>query len=427
VLVFVDDAFSIARDRNRVLRRLAEDLDVLGPADRVAIVAFDGRRVDPLLDWSGDRAAIERALAAAAKRPAHGLRPLPPPAIEGRSFREAAHSPRRLGDFELLGQLDRLVSSGAAAMRAAGRPDGRRVMLLLSGGWPFDVFSDLPLGVLSDLSVDAPARRDLRRRGDVLFAPLVDTANLLGYTLYPVDVPGMIASDLVSAEHAAPQRSGRLELHGSLYYLAAQTGGRAMINGRRSEALQRMADDVASYYSLGFAPPRQGDDRRHAIRVDVAGRGLKVRARDSYLDLSRTTDEAMRLEGILLFADVAGGGRVAADGLEIELAAAPPGARRVAHVPVRVSFPLSALEAVPVGDAWRLTGELRVAALDGRSRLSRVPMVPIALDLSAPPRPGERFTWEGTLALRRVDQVVAASLADPLSGRTLTTRLEASP
>jgi VWFA-related protein len=297
VLVFVDDAFSIARDRDRVLARLADDLAVLAPGDRVAVVAFDGRRVEPLLDWSGDRVAVERALAAAAERPAHGLRPLASPAIQGRSLRQAAIDPRRLGDFELQGQLDRLVSAGAAAMRAAGRPDGRRVMLLLSGGWPFDAFGILPVGTQG---------HDVDVRGDLIFAPLVDAANLLGYTLYPVDVPGMRGVDLISAEHATPQSALLTdELHGSLHYLAEQTGGRAMINGRRSEALRRMADDVGSYYWLGFAPAGAGDDRRHDIRVEVSGRRLAVRARDSYLDLSHATDEAMRLEGMLLFGQLA--------------------------------------------------------------------------------------------------------------------------
>ena len=46
-LVFIDDLFSIERDRNRVLDRLEEDLQALGPADRVAAVAFDGKTRRP--------------------------------------------------------------------------------------------------------------------------------------------------------------------------------------------------------------------------------------------------------------------------------------------------------------------------------------------------------------------------------------------
>ena len=41
-LVFIDDFFSIAVDRNRVLRALAEQLTFLQEGDRMAIVAWDG-------------------------------------------------------------------------------------------------------------------------------------------------------------------------------------------------------------------------------------------------------------------------------------------------------------------------------------------------------------------------------------------------
>ena len=433
VLVFVDDAFAIARDRDRVLARLAADLGALGAGDRVAVVAFDGRRVDPLLDWSGDGEAIAEALAAAAERPAYGLRPVVR-SLDRTGFSSFTRGGgRTLGDLELDGELERLVSAGVAAMRSAGRPDGRRVMLLLSGGWPF-----FPFGAFAGGGPDLTA---LRVRGDEMFAPLVDAANLLGYTLYPVDVPGLEPADTISAEHAQPRPADLYGIeeqsHDTLYHLARETGGRAMINGLRSDALPRMAADVASYYWLGFAPDRRGDDRRHELRVEVRGRGLSVRARDSYFDLSRQAAQAMTLEGTLLFerSDLGGGatgdtegGTWSQGGLEVELGEARRTGRRVAQVPVRVSFPVAALEAVPVGEGgWRMSGELRVAALDGSSRLSRVPMVPISLDLAEPPAPGERVTWEGVLALRRVDQVVAVSLADPLSGRVLTSRLEASP
>ena len=41
-LVFIDDLFAIKQRRDRVLKRLEEDLIRLGPADRVAVVAHDG-------------------------------------------------------------------------------------------------------------------------------------------------------------------------------------------------------------------------------------------------------------------------------------------------------------------------------------------------------------------------------------------------
>src|SRR3954452_3481817 len=47
-LLFIDDFFSIPAQRNAVLKGLREDLGRLGPADRMAIVAYGGGRLTML-------------------------------------------------------------------------------------------------------------------------------------------------------------------------------------------------------------------------------------------------------------------------------------------------------------------------------------------------------------------------------------------
>ena len=61
-LIFIDDLFAIRQRRNRVLNRLEQDLARLGPADRVAVVAFDGRNLTRITDWTNSRDEIESAL-----------------------------------------------------------------------------------------------------------------------------------------------------------------------------------------------------------------------------------------------------------------------------------------------------------------------------------------------------------------------------
>ena len=72
-LIFIDDLFAIKQRRNRVLTRLERDLARLGPADRVAVVANDGRELTLITDWTGAREDIETALQEARKRKPHGL------------------------------------------------------------------------------------------------------------------------------------------------------------------------------------------------------------------------------------------------------------------------------------------------------------------------------------------------------------------
>src|SRR5436305_914327 len=76
LLVFIDDLFSIGKQRDRMLDALERDLKLLQPEDRMAIVAFFGGRVDVLSGWTGDRAALAAALQAARKRPAAGNKAL---------------------------------------------------------------------------------------------------------------------------------------------------------------------------------------------------------------------------------------------------------------------------------------------------------------------------------------------------------------
>ena len=62
-LIFIDDAFSIERDRNQVLDGLANDLSRhFGPADAVAVVAFDGARMETLAPWTNSLHDLDDAL-----------------------------------------------------------------------------------------------------------------------------------------------------------------------------------------------------------------------------------------------------------------------------------------------------------------------------------------------------------------------------
>ncbi|MDX1644163.1 MAG: hypothetical protein R3244_07380, partial [Thermoanaerobaculia bacterium] len=72
-LVFLDEFFSIARDRNLVLDALIDQLGGMGPRDRVAVVAFDGRSLEMLSSWSTSPDEVRQVLEQAKERPAKGL------------------------------------------------------------------------------------------------------------------------------------------------------------------------------------------------------------------------------------------------------------------------------------------------------------------------------------------------------------------
>lgn len=436
-LVFVDDYFSIPRDRDRVLRSLIEDLPGLAPEDRMAIVAFDGTRLEMLSSWSSSAPELERALRKAAARPAFGLHRLAEKrnlANDQRLRQDVgfARAPleTRLDITErfyaetIEQQVSNMVSGVAAALRGFANPPGRKVLVMLSGGWPFDP---------ADYAANEFGRAIIEpglRRGDRLLAPLVDTANQLGYTIYAVDVPGISAETFGDAEFSDPPllndtATGFLResnTQWTLQHVARQTGGRAMLNANRLEALSRAAADTRSYYWLGFVPDWQGNDSRHRIEVAVRREGLRLRSRAGYVDMSRQTEVSMAVESVLLF-----GSGPNVRPLPIRFGRPERTSMNVMKVALELAVPLDGLTLLPVDGGQATDLELRIAALDERGGRSEIPVIPVRLKVAETPAPGAFARYETTVELRRVTNQLVVAVYDPVSGTIYSASAEVRP
>jgi VWFA-related protein len=434
-LLFIDDYSSIPRDRDKVLQALREDVTFLGPADRIAVVAFDGKSVEMLSTWTGSWPEVQQTLERAKDRPAFGLHRLTELRTYRRDARLRVQTPGVRGDFgdarldieeeryawSIADQVGRSIAGATAAMRGFAKPPGRKVMLVLSGGWPFD-----PVNVATGDPSRGFAERSIPR-GRELFAPLVDTANQLGYTLYPVDVPGLEATAIADASADLPaggnfDANREYELHQGLYFLANQTGGEAMLNARRLEPLRLVSQDTRSFYWLGFTPERRGDNARHEVVVRVARPGLEVRSREDYVDSSRQAEVTMAVESALLF----GSGTTSDGALRVDLGEPVRSRINRVKVPLTVDVPLDKVTALPVGDAWQVVVELRVAVRDSGGSTAEVPVVPITLTTAEEPGPGKWGRFKTEVELRRADHDLLVAIFDPASGNLLTSpaRLE---
>lgn len=426
-LVFVDESFSIGIHRDLVLNRLARDLDRLGPADRMAVLAFDGRRIERLIDWTSDRAALTRVFTEARQRPAWGIHRL--------AFRRSDVSPR--GSIGLYPEIESAVAAASAAMRGMSQPEGRKVFLLLSGGWPM-VAGDTLLG---DPLREVPGIYYVPREEE-LFEPIADTANLLGYTIYPVDVQG-IDSQSNSADAAQPapavfqavsasdggsgsgvvafavqtpptSNSGGFitsewerSVHAVLEFLAKETGGKPALNSARLNALERVHEDTRSYYWLGFSPQRRADGKRHDIEVEVRRPGLEVRSRDGFLDMTRSTEAALDTESLLLF-----GGTTESERLRVHLGEPVRSGLWSMQVPVTIEVPAEAVTALPLNGGYEVRAVFSTAALDEAGGRSEVWMTPLRLSLAEAPAPGAFVRYETTLKLRRAGQRLVFAVTD---------------
>ena len=450
-LIFIDDLFSIERDRNRVLDRLADDLGELGPADRIAAVAYDGQTAETLTAWTNSADQFIDALDRARSRPSHGLHQLSErrqlaqdrqliveheagrdqsgllgSGPQGASGLTDGNSRMDLSYRESLSnQLESSVLAAMATMRRFDNRPGRKVMLLLAGGWPRSVeifaLESLPDG--ANLTVD---RRVMSEHD--LYGPLVSTANLIGFSLYPVDVPGLTRNfhgDAsrgfgANAQPDAGPAPGTLEredtIHSALHLLASSTGGVPLINARRDVALASVVADTRSYYWLGFEPQRREDNRFHEIAVRLAGRtDLDARTREGYVDMSRDHELEMTAKAALLFGDPP-----EALPLEVRFSEPVPAGRRKMSVHVEVAIPLDEIQLLPVAGEWLSVVEVRVTAMDEAGNRSEVSFEKVPIAGAREPQPGQTFYYETDLQLRRREHLYVITVHDPLTGTNLT-------
>ncbi len=437
-LVFIDDSFAVAPNRDEALRNLKADLGRLGPGDRMAIVSYNGRKLDMLTSWTSSPAALAQALDQALSQPALGLQRRGELAAyeglrsadrEGRGFRgDAFRGDRGIGLLsteqlpfarQLAEQVGHSVDAAAATLRSFSSPPGRKVMLLLAGGWPYSP-ADYVVG-----NANRPILTPEVPTGEALLRPLDDTANLLGYTIYPADVQGILDNDFTGADRGRPLPAGEFsvvrptELRATILTIAENTGGQPILAGHHDSPLAIAAADTRSYYWIGFTPDLKRNDVRHRLEVEVDRPGLSVRARSGYLDLSRRGEAAMAVESAMLF-----GNSPAGQVLPVELGQPASSGWTRMDLPVTVAIPVSGVTFVPLEGKYVAELELRVAALDKDGHRSDIPAVPFKLTLDRKPDAGKFIPYDTTVRLRKIDQRLTIAVVDRLSDNILTSSKE---
>ena len=509
-LVFIDDFFSIKRDRDRVLDRLEDDLVKLAPSDRVAIVAFDGTSIAKLTGWTNSSDRLTAALGEARGREAHGLDRLKErmasDAARGEQIllrREGAETFARHGESRAAGvrqsghirtllqarnpqnrrgnledtsqdhdvrsnvldgvsetgrdasldllnaarlerQLLRSVLAAAATVRGFADPPGRKAMLLLASGWPESAAAFV--AAASPSSADRPTTPtdDGLMSRDTLYGPLMSAANLTGYTLYPVDVPGFspeapgdvsVAFDVRDEPEAAllsdtdPTRpigatqagdstflTKRETLqHAALERLADATGGLAMINDQRDSALTAVIADTRSYYWLGVQPRRREDGGVHDVEARLVDRSeLSLRTREGYVDLSPEAEVLTAIDTALLFGDPP-----STTPLRVRLGEPERAGRRL-RVAAELAVPLDHVVFLKREGMWQAELEVWIAAMDETGNRSETSFQTFRIAGDYPPEPGQIHYIGTGLELHRRERRFVIAVHDPRSGAILT-------
>ena len=395
-LVYADDSFSLAGRRNDVLDKLERDLTLLRPADRMAILAFDGARISVLCGWTGDTAALREGLAKARQRKAQGndmlahqralqsdvnwIHDSADSLESGDSDRASGPKAGQVDDIlfylstrispEARTQLGKTTEAAASALRGFEAPPGRKVMLLLSGAWSLSV---------------APR----------LYGPLVEAANRLGYTVYPVDAAQSDAKQVTALDQ-----------------LARATGGRVVVPANDA-AFREVVTDTGSYYWLGFTPTWKANDRQHQVTVEVRRAGFEVRSRGGFTDLSPRTAAAMKAESVLLF-----GGAEDDRRLLVELGK-PERRSGAFEVPVTLGVPVEALALTPKGKGYLAQVPLAMATEEPDGRRSNLSGPTLQVAVAKLPEPGTYARFQTVVRLSDPNQRVIFTIHNAINGHAL--------
>jgi VWFA-related protein len=459
LVVYVDNGFLLPAHRNRVLQQLRGFLGQLRPEDEAMLVTADpGLHIR--LPFTRDRAALARAVEEIEKTGSLGVSNLSAKrqaldqilTIREVNSNKVVNEPCAMDiavpahNYASAVRSDVLRSLGAMTVLAgslSGIP-GRKALLLVSDGMPvapgeevFQVLYELCGGSGTSGLMDASRETGGQYTGrqamlDAQHYSAVDAyhaftshANAQRVTLYTLEAAGLQGTAAAAAEYGLNERVlqlpsvstvERTNLQNSLFVLASDTGGRAILDANDLRpALAGMQEDFSTYYSLAYSPPHTGDGRQHRIEVRVKRPGLRVRSRQSYRDkpsLERAVDRTL---AALFYGSED-------NPLEIELKVGDiaPADKGSWTVPVRLRIPLFKLTLLPTAASFE--GKLRVLVATN-SGGKRSPVRQVDVPISIPKEKvlmalGQYYLYEVKLTLGPGEQHVALAVRDEATTTT---------
>jgi VWFA-related protein len=432
LIVYIDNFNIKPFNRNRVFRSIREFLGRnVTPEDKVMLVTYN-RSFKERVSFTSDPSLINSALFEIEKETGFG------------THRESDRNDtlQLIEDGEsvqqVMGQVrayagslynDTMVSIDAIKklVDSLGGLPGRKAVLYVSEGLPQVSGEDMYQAInekFRESSVLLEARDyDASRR----FQELAAQANANRVTFYTIDAAGLRTLSASSAERRSAGQPGMssfidsqniFNLQAPLLQLAEDTGGKAIINTNDvGPALGAVANDLRTYYSLGYQPSHSGDGRYHKIEVKVKGgkdRSLRVRYRTGYRDKpveQRMNDGTM---ASLLFGEL--GNPL---GLSLEFGAPTLRDDGNAMVPVHLRIPLDKVILIPQAENQEAHLRAFIGVLDDEGGVSPVQVAPITIqiptvDLETAKAKG--WGYDVTLLMRRGPQKVAIGVRDDLGG-----------
>ncbi len=318
LIVYIDNYNIDPVERDRVLPSVAEFLErSLRPSDRAMIVTFD-RSLEvqqPFTDNLGDLFAT---LVEVSKQSGHAVirrreRMDTLQRIDrARSSSIALSYARQYADEQMnavgytTDALERLIET------LAGLP-GRKALIHISSGIPMLAGEEMFHAIAERFETSEPYGEIPRHDTTRDFERITRLANSHRIVFNTLDAGGLRGFEFGSAEYGGfknPNMRRTLDsvvpenLQSPLRFVAAETGGRALLNRNDSlKALRELIGDFRSFYSLGISATGADSGRYHKIDVKLRerGDGWRIRHRAGYQSQSLDARVRTSLRSALLY------------------------------------------------------------------------------------------------------------------------------
>ncbi len=390
-IFYFDNGTLSVQNRNQIFPAVRAFLEKhMEPGDETMVVTWN-RGLDVRLPWTRDLEAVDSTLETMAGELANASQLQ----LERRRVERIldqlevdAEDPSTLTTFAMVEASVRSyaenvrhdmalsVSAISKLLASLSGVDGRKVLVLATeslptkaGGEMFEKLESIRTrAMVSTTSTLRPGARSGSRAVDSSrfnVAPMIEqlgiAANATGVTIYAINPRGTAKnagkSDLQEPGDTSMDFGESVQALDGVNMLARNTGGVAMVGAPATLALDRIARDLGSYYSLGYkAGP--GDTPNRNIEVRIKRPGHNVRSRTSVYYRSLETEMADRVIANHLRADLS-------NELGVSLEVDPitsDGSRQL--LPMRIVIPVDSLTLLPRGDGT-FTGGFSVFVCSG--------------------------------------------------------------
>lgn len=394
IAIYLDNENILPFNRNRILDDVIEFAEKqVTPEDQVMVVSYQ-RSLKILQPFTSDSEEIAAALRRT-KRFVGGR----PDLVSSRkrvedyiseNYEKSNTLQRALDEVQAFSreQRNNLTFTVRAIQELVGMMSGlpgRKSILYVSDGLPMSPGLELYYELQDRYRVPSILTQARDYDSTDLFRGLVTTASAAGVRFYTLDARGLEANLGIEAENRGSRSTlaasfSTSNFQDSLVYMADQTGGLSILNANNAKAgLEKIGEDIGTYYSLGYRLVPSGEDRMHRVEVKVKGKNsYKLNYSRTFIEKSLPTAVGDRVISGLAF-------DLNDNPLEIQVLTGEPTPTSAGRwtVPVEIRVPMEKAALIPDGD--KLIGWLMVyyAARDADGQQSDLQRTEHAINIPA--------------------------------------------